>query len=152
MTAESHRHHADELTRLPESQLEALLNRQEADWRTGTSVAVETLLRDAGVGAYEKFDVDQLLTLICGEVLLRESLNQRPSLAEYELRFPLRHGAGNSMGNRSTVGLPIDQWRSTWNRSYCDRSRRSSCATAPDRDWPLRNFFRTWPWQYGNCV
>ncbi len=66
-------------------QLEDLLSRQEAAWRSGQRITIETLIVEL---ATEEDRDSVLLDLICHEVVLRELAGEKPALEEYQLRFP----------------------------------------------------------------
>lgn len=78
----------DNAIRLTESQLEALLTKQELAWRAGNSITVEALLDHDGCPSVSQLDGEQLLTLICGEKSLCELSGRTPQLADYQRRFP----------------------------------------------------------------
>jgi hypothetical protein len=58
---------------------------QQARWRSGERVLVESYLR---LRPDLKDDAEGLLDLIYSEVVLRECSGERPQVAEYERRFP----------------------------------------------------------------
>src|SRR5438132_3158163 len=65
--------------------VEALRRQQQQSWRTGERVTVECFVqRHPALQA----DVDGTLELIYNEILLRQRLGDKPSLAEYQQRFP----------------------------------------------------------------
>jgi WD40 repeat protein len=85
---------ADFLRRLaagrPADWADRLRDDQRRRWAAGERARVEDYLRHApGLGA----EVEALLDLVYGEVLLREAAGDRPTLAEYQERFPAHREA-----------------------------------------------------------
>src|SRR5260370_37423140 len=70
-----------ELTQPLHPALDDLRAEQLARWQAGERVLVEDLLS-------VNIDDEALLDLLYGEVLLREEFGERPTLAEYQRRFP----------------------------------------------------------------
>ena len=67
--------------------LEALLNLQAIAWETAKPVPIEDLLKQQSIDLHTLSN-DELLSLICNEVRLREQADESPALAEYQERFP----------------------------------------------------------------
>jgi hypothetical protein len=74
----------------PEHLLEHWLSEQNHAWATGHPILIETLVRYHWSDPSAE-DSDWLLSLICNEVALREGQGDRPSLEEYQRRFPKLH-------------------------------------------------------------
>jgi WD40 repeat protein len=68
-----------------EQVMEAFLRDQQARWRAGERIPAEAYLH--GYPAL-RANVDRAVDLVYGEFLLREALGEKPTLAEYQQRFP----------------------------------------------------------------
>lgn len=69
--------------------LEGLLQQQELRWKSNCPIIVERLAYECLGESYESLlDSEKWLELICNEVMLREQRGERPTLTEYQLRFP----------------------------------------------------------------
>jgi len=68
--------------------IQHLLTQQRDAWQFGDFVSVETLISDTAKQSRHVFATSDLLSLIDQEVALRLSLEQFPTLREYQQRFP----------------------------------------------------------------
>ena len=69
--------------------LEALLEQLDSRWKSNKPIQVEQLACECFGDAYESMvDAETWLELICNEVVLREQRGERPTLVEYQSRFP----------------------------------------------------------------
>ena len=68
-----------------QGRLNDLLSRQEMAWDKGLRTTIEALIVDF---ASDEDRDSVLLELICNEIALRELAGEKPSLEEYQLRFP----------------------------------------------------------------
>ncbi|MCU0708157.1 MAG: protein kinase [Pirellula sp.] len=70
-----------------EALLEQWLNAQNRAWASGKPIPIEEIVGDRLTDVRED-DAEWLLSLICNEVGLREEQGDRPTLEEYQRRFP----------------------------------------------------------------
>ena len=69
--------------------LDDLLQQQELRWKSNCPIIIEHLAHECLGEAFESLlDSEKWLELICNEVMLREQRGERPTLTEYQLRFP----------------------------------------------------------------
>ncbi len=80
--------------------LSQLLVDQEADWQKGKPQTLEEISSRLRV---ESRSPDNLLALICNEVCLRIRAGEKPTLEEYQKRFP-------EFSNDLAIQWEIDQW------------------------------------------